>query len=126
MQKAILDAMSRHSLFYIVLLVMVLMIGPAGINRILDRVFPPPAQEAVRNIKTELEGLDKRAGKLDKLIDNQESILRHLRGVSDSLDQGAIERSDIRNRLEALEAWRQFIEKDMRKNSLPFSRQPRN
>lgn len=126
MQKAILDVLSRHSMFYLVLLVMVLMIGPAGINRILDRVFPPPGQEAVRNIQTELQGLDRRADKLDKLIDNQESILRHLRGVADSLDQGKVERSEIRQRLEALEAWRQFIEQDMLGNSRPFSPDRRN
>lgn len=109
MHKAFLDLLSKHSLAWLLAIVIVLMIGNTGIERIIDRLLPPVATDEVRSIAQDINAMERREVKLDRLIDNQQIILRTINRMADKMGDGQIERAEITRRLDSLETWRTFV-----------------
>ena len=123
MQKAFIDLLSRHSLAWLVVLVIVLMIGNTGIERIIDRVLPPVATDEVRSIAQDIQAMEQREAKLDQLIDNQQIIMKTVNRMADKMGDSKIERAELTRRIDNLEAWRTFIAQEA---DLPRPREGRS
>lgn len=107
------EALGKHSTGWLAVIVILLMVGPAGIQRMFDRIMPPPPSSAALRMADDLAALEGRDKKIDTMIANQDLLMESLRRISLGVEQGKIERNEITRRLEELERFKDSLKDSM-------------
>ncbi len=97
------ETLGKHSLFWVCVIVFMLMVGPTGIEKSIDRFFPPQTELEVAH---DLEQIDRRSKKIDRVITNQGEIIRRIGELIKSAEKVEL----MEMRLTDLENWRMFEE----------------
>ncbi len=117
MPAKLIELLSSHAGWMIILVVVVLMIGPTGIMAVIDRVLPPPEVAAVNNVGTEVGELRRsNSKKIDRVIDDQLDLIDAVRKLTDELNESALMFIRMERRVASLESWRAFLGTPMRRD----------
>ena len=111
MEKWIAENLSKHGLAWIVLLVIVLMVGPTGIDRMFDRFFPPQVSE---DVTRGLDKIDHKQNKVDDVLKNQRYMIRSIGEISKAVEAVNRTTDSLDMRLVSVEAWKAYRESSIR------------
>ncbi len=104
-------ALEKNSAAWLVIVVLLLMVGPTGIEKMFDRFFPPP-QDPMTAI--DLDHIGKKSDKIEYVIRNQNQMLQHMKQLLQGFNRMERDVDDLDMRLTGVEAWRVFQDATIR------------
>jgi len=86
--------------------ILFVILGPQGVWRVIDRIFPPDDVVKVEQLATGLDKLETRSAKIDLVLQNQRSIISSIQNILVRVEAAKDRLDDIGARVSRLELWR--------------------
>ena len=110
MSQRFLKLLDSHGGILLIAIIAVLMIGPTGVMRVVDRILPPPQVAVVEGVSSGVDRL-RRANdrKIDKVIENQVILIDAVDDLTRELNESSLMLLRMDRRTSQLEAWRKSL-----------------
>ncbi len=110
MSQRFLKLLDSHGGVLLIAIIAVLMIGPTGVMRVVDRILPPPQVAVVEGVSSGVDRL-RRANdrKIDKVIENQVILIDAVDDLTRELNESSLMLLRMDRRTSQLEAWRKSL-----------------
>ena len=111
--------LNAHFGWAIFAIVVVLLIGPAGLTKAIDRLFPPPQVKAVEDVGDDIQKMRRdNSRQINKLVRGQDVLIDAVRELVEDSNRSGLVLMRMDTRLATLERWRATL--------LPETGSPRN
>lgn len=111
MSAWVAKALEKNGPIWLVVIIVVLMVGPTGIQRMFDRFFPPESTPQVQETSIDLSAQVAKLKRstdynFQKLATNDDTIIALLRELADHMNTAQLDQIRLDLRLSALERLR--------------------